>query len=166
MDSPGIRCLGRTRGLQIWLRSAVRSHWRRGYRTRRALSNGGLFAPFRRRPVKTIEIPELALVALIGASGSGKSTFARRHFLPTEVLSSDYCRALVSDDENNLAATNDAFEILHFVAAKRLAAARLTVADATNVKPEDRKPLIELARQYQCLPVAIVLNMPERICQD
>ncbi len=110
--------------------------------------------------------PDLSLVVLIGASGSGKSTFARKHFLPTEVISSDYCRALVSDDENNLAATNDAFEILHFVAAKRLAAGRLTVADATNVKPEDRKPLIELARQYHCLPVAIVLNMPESICQD
>jgi protein phosphatase len=110
--------------------------------------------------------PDLSLVVLIGASGSGKSTFARKHFLPTEVISSDYCRALVSDDENNLAATNDAFELLHYIAAKRLAAGRLTVADATNVKPEDRKPLIELAREYHCLPVAIVLNMPERICQD
>jgi protein phosphatase len=109
--------------------------------------------------------PDLSLVVLIGASGSGKSTFARKHFLPTEVISSDYCRALVSDDENNLAATNDAFDVLHYVAAKRLAAGRLTVADATNVKPEDRKPLIELARQYHCLPVAIVLNMPERVCQ-
>jgi protein phosphatase len=110
--------------------------------------------------------PDLSLVVLIGASGSGKSTFARKHFLPTEVISSDYCRALVSDDENDLAATDDAFDILHFVAAKRLAAGRLTVADATNVKPEDRKPLIELARQYHCLPVAIVLNVPERVCQD
>jgi len=110
--------------------------------------------------------PDLSLVVLIGASGSGKSTFARKHFLTTEVISSDYCRALVSDDENNLAATNDAFELLHYIAAKRLAAGRLTVADATNVKPEDRKPLVELARQYHCLPVAIVLNMPERICQD
>jgi protein phosphatase len=82
------------------------------------------------------------------------------------VISSDYCRALVADDENDLGATDDAFEILHFVAAKRLAAGRLTVADATNVKPEDRKPLIELARQYHCLPVAIVLNVPERVCQD
>ena len=110
--------------------------------------------------------PDLSLVVLIGASGSGKSTFARKHFRPTEVISSDYCRALVADDENDLAATDDAFEILHFVAAKRLAAGRLTVADATNVKPEDRKPLIELARQYHCLPVAIVLNLPERVCQE
>jgi polynucleotide kinase-phosphatase len=110
--------------------------------------------------------PDLSLVVLVGASGSGKSTFARKHFLPTEIISSDYCRAIVSDDENDLAATDDAFEILHFIAAKRLAAGRLTVIDATSVKPEDRKPLVELARQFHCLPVAIVLNTPERICQD
>lgn len=112
-----------------------------------------------------ITIPELSLVVLIGASGSGKSTFARRHFLPTETLSSDFCRGLVSNDENSLAATNDAFEVLHFIAAKRLAAAKLTVVDATNVQPELRRPLVALARQYHCLPVAIVLDMPESVCQ-
>lgn len=69
-----------------------------------------------------VEIPELALVALVGTSGSGKSTFARRHFLPTEVLSSDRCRGIVSDDENNQSATNDAFDVLYYIAAKRLAA--------------------------------------------
>jgi len=115
---------------------------------------------------RKFSLPKLSLVVLIGASGSGKSTFARKHFLSTEVISSDYCRALVSDDENDLTATNDAFDVLHYVAAKRLAAGRLTVVDATNVKPEDRKPLVELARQYHCLPVAVVLNVPERICQE
>src|SRR3984893_11863002 len=113
-----------------------------------------------------ISIPKLSLVVLIGPSGSGKSTFARKHFLPTEVLSSDACRGLVSDDENNQAVTNDAFDLLHTIAAKRLALSRLTVIDATNVQPEPRKPLVQLARQYHCLPVAIVLNLPERLCQD
>ena len=113
-----------------------------------------------------ITIPELSLVVLIGPSGSGKSTFAQRVFLPTEVLSSDFCRGLVSDDENDQAATVEAFEVLHFIAAKRLQAGRLTVVDATNVKPESRKPLVALARQYHCLPVAIVLNIPERICAE
>ena len=80
----------------------------------------------------SISIPNLSLVVLIGPSGSGKSTFARKHVLPTEVLSSDYCRGLVSDDENNQAATNDAFEVLHYIAAKRLAAGRLTVVDASR----------------------------------
>jgi len=113
-----------------------------------------------------ISIPKLSLVVLIGPSGSGKSTFARKLFLPTEVLSSDACRAMVSDEENNQAVTNDAFAVLHFIAAKRLALGRLTVIDATNVQPEARRPLVELARQYHCLPVAIVLNMPEKICQE
>jgi len=113
-----------------------------------------------------LSIPKLSLVVLIGPSGSGKSTFARRHFLPTEVLSSDACRAMVSDDENDQAVTKDAFEVLRFVAGKRLALGRLTVVDATNVQPEARKPFVELARQYHCLPVAIVLDMPERICQE
>jgi len=113
-----------------------------------------------------LTIPELSLVLLIGASGSGKSSFARKHFKSTEILSSDYCRGLVSDDENSQAATPDAFEVLHFIAAKRLAAGKLVVVDATNVQPESRKPLVDLAREFHCLPVAIVLNLPERLCQD
>jgi protein phosphatase len=110
-----------------------------------------------------ITIPDFALVVLIGASGSGKSTFARTHFRPTEVVSSDFCRGLVSDDENDQSATNAAFEVLHFIAAKRLERMKLTVIDATNVQQEARKPLIKLAREYHALPVAIVLDPPERI---
>jgi protein phosphatase len=113
-----------------------------------------------------ISIPKLSLVVLIGPSGSGKSTFARRHFLSTEILSSDACRGMVCDNENDQSVTNDAFELLHFVAAKRLALGRLTVIDATNVQPEARKPLVALARQHHCLPVAIVLNLPEQLCQE
>lgn len=113
-----------------------------------------------------ITIPELSLVVLVGVSGSGKSTFGRKHFKATEILSSDFCRGLVSDDENNQAATKDAFEILNFIARKRLAVGKLTVVDATNVQPEARKPLVQLARDFHCLPVAIVLNVPERTAHD
>lgn len=113
-----------------------------------------------------IKIPELALVVLIGPSGSGKSTFARHHFKSTEIISSDACRAMVSDDENEQAATKDAFEVLHFIAARRLRAARLTVIDATSVQPEARKSLVALAREYHCLPVALVLDMPEALCRE
>ncbi len=112
------------------------------------------------------KIPELSLVLLIGASGSGKSSFAREHFLPTEVLSSDACRAMVSDDEANQSATGDAFDILHYIAGKRLARGRLTVIDATNVQPEARRSLIALARQHHVLVTAIVLNLPEQVCID
>jgi protein phosphatase len=115
---------------------------------------------------RPLEIPELSLVVLVGASGSGKSTFARTHFLPTEVLSSDFCRALVADDANAQDATDDAFDVLHHIAAKRMERARLTVIDATNVQPEARKPLVELARRYHFLPVAIVFDLPERLCHE
>ena len=112
-----------------------------------------------------ISIPEFSLVVLVGVSGSGKSTFARRHFLATEILSSDFCRSLVCDDENSLAATDDAFDVLHYVAAKRLANMKLTVVDATNVQAAGRKRLVELARSYHALPVALVLDLPEKICR-
>jgi protein phosphatase len=113
-----------------------------------------------------LTIPELAVVALVGPSRSGKSTFARKHFRATEILSSDFCRGLVSDDENSQAATNDAFEVLHFIAAKRLAAGKLVVIDATNVQPEARKPIVALARQFHCIPAAIVFDLPEKLCQE
>jgi protein phosphatase len=113
-----------------------------------------------------LEIPALSLVVLVGTTGSGKSTFARRHFLPTEVLSSDTFRGLVADDENDQSATEAAFDALHYIAAKRLEAGRLTVIDATNVQPEARRPLIQLARRYHMLPVAIALDIPEAICEQ
>jgi len=113
-----------------------------------------------------ITIPKLSLVVLIGPSGAGKSTFARKHFRGSEILSSDACRAMVSDDENDQNVTNDAFEVLRFIAGKRLALGRLTVVDATNVQPEARRPLVELARQYHCLPVAVVLDIPEAVCHE
>ncbi len=112
-----------------------------------------------------VNIPKLSVVVLIGPSGSGKSTFAKNHFLPTEILSSDHCRALVSDDENDQSVTGAAFEIMHFILAKRLAGGKLTVIDATNVQNEARKPLVKIARSFHCLPVAIVFDLPERLCQ-
>jgi protein phosphatase len=111
-------------------------------------------------------VPDLSLVVLVGTTGSGKSTFARRHFLPTQVLSSDFCRGLVADDENDQSATRDAFDVLHHIAGKRLAAGRLTVVDATNVQPEARRQLVKLAREHDVLPVAIVLDLPEKVCAE
>lgn len=113
-----------------------------------------------------INIPKLSLVVLIGPSGSGKSTFARKHFAPTEVLSSDACRAMVSNDENDQTVSKAAFEVLHFIAEKRLELGKLTVVDATNVQIESRRPLVELARRRHCLPVAVVMDLHERICVE
>ncbi|MFJ6529424.1 polynucleotide kinase-phosphatase [Streptomyces longwoodensis] len=115
---------------------------------------------------RLLPVTDLSLVVLVGASGSGKSTFARRHFKPTEVISSDFCRGLVSDDENDQGATRDAFDVLHYIAGKRLAAGRRTVVDATSVQKEARRQLIDLARQYDVLPIAIVLDVPEEVCAE
>ena len=111
-----------------------------------------------------LKIPDLCMVVLVGASGSGKSTFARKHFLPTQVLSSDYFRGLVSDDENDQSASAAAFDVLHYVAAKRLEAGKVTVVDATNVQAPDRAKLIEVAKKANVLPVAIVLDTPTDVC--
>ncbi|HYD99525.1 MAG TPA: polynucleotide kinase-phosphatase [Alphaproteobacteria bacterium] len=110
-----------------------------------------------------LTIPDFSLVLLVGASGSGKSTFARRHFKPTEVVSSDVCRGLVADDENDQSATPDAFAVLNFIVGRRLARRRLAVVDATNVRSEDRAKLVALAREHHALPVAIVLDLPEAL---
>jgi protein phosphatase len=115
---------------------------------------------------RTLEIPELSLVVLVGVSGSGKSTFGRTHFLPTEVVSSDFCRGLVADDENAQDATGDAFDLLHTIVGKRLKRGRLAVVDATNVQPESRRPLVALAREHHVLSVAIVFDLPERLCHE
>ncbi len=114
----------------------------------------------------TIRSPELSLVALVGPSGCGKSTFAAKHFRETEVLSSDRMRAWVSDDEGDQSASADAFAVLHSIAERRLGRGRLTVIDATNVQREARLPLVRIARAAHVLPVAIVFDLPARICLE
>src|SRR5262245_24451476 len=113
-----------------------------------------------------ITIPDFCLVVLIGASGSGKSTFARRHFKPTEIISSDACRGMVEDDENSLDATADAFALLHFIAETRLKRRKPAVIDATNRRQGDRDQLVRIAKKYHALAVAIVLNPGEDICHE
>src|SRR5205823_2387807 len=162
VDARGVRVLGGARRRRARVHGPLPARRPGGSGARRADADGGV----RGRMSRTLEIPELSLVVLVGASGSGKSTFARTHFLPTEVVSSDFCRGLVSDDDNAQDATSDAFELLHYIAGKRMTRGRLTVVDATNVQPEARKPLVSLAREHHFLPVAIVFDLPERLCQD
>lgn len=111
-----------------------------------------------------LTIPDPALILLIGTSGSGKSTFARKHFQPTEILSSDQLRGWLADDERDQSVNADVFAVLHLIAAKRLGLGKLTVIDATNVQAEARQPLLKLARQRQVPAIAIVFKLPESLC--
>lgn len=112
------------------------------------------------RSVSTIPLPADALVLLIGVAGSGKSTFARRHFAPTEILSSDELRARITDDPHAQSATDDAFDLLHRILAMRLRRGRLTVVDATNVEAWARAELLAVARRHRRPAVAIVFDLP------
>jgi polynucleotide kinase-phosphatase len=110
-----------------------------------------------------VRVPASGLVVLVGVSGSGKSSFAREHFRPTEIVSSDACRAMVSDDENDQNATPDAFELLNHIVGTRLRRGLLTVVDATNVQSKARAELVSLARRHHALVDAIVLEVPETV---
>lgn len=116
--------------------------------------------------MSVLPIPKLSLVMLMGATGSGKSSFARKHFKPTEVVSSDTYRGFVSDDESSLEASGDAFELLYHAVHIRLRRGLLTVVDATNVREEDRAKIIAIAREHDVFAVAIVLALPEQVCAD
>ncbi|WP_433336121.1 polynucleotide kinase-phosphatase [Spirillospora sp. CA-294931] len=113
-----------------------------------------------------LRLPEMGLVVLVGVSGSGKSHFARKHFKPSQVVSSDACRAMVSDDENDQSATGDAFDLLHYIVGKRLRRGLLTVVDATNVQQQARQSLLRLAKDHDVLAMAIVLDVPERVAVE
>ncbi len=107
-----------------------------------------------------LRIPADALVLLVGVAGSGKTTFARLHFRPTEIVSSDAMRAMIADDPSAQGATDDAFDLVHQVLAMRLKRGRLTVVDATNVEAWARAELVSVARRHRRPAVAIVLDLP------
>jgi protein phosphatase len=111
-----------------------------------------------------IFIPRNTLIVLCGPAGCGKSTWAARHFSPTQIVSSDQCRALVSDDPANQQATPQAFQLLNFILQKRLELRRLTVADATSLTPQDRKPFLRLARRFNFHAAVVVFDIPLEVC--
>jgi protein phosphatase len=113
-----------------------------------------------------ISIRQFCLVVLVGSSSCGKSTFARKHFMKTEIVSSDFCRGLVCNDENNQFISGHAFDLLHFIVEKRLIIGKLTVVDATNVQENSRRELLQIANRNNCPAIAVVFNVSEDLCRD
>ncbi|MFP4421609.1 MAG: AAA family ATPase [Desulfococcaceae bacterium] len=113
-----------------------------------------------------LDVPAFSLILLVGPSGTGKSTFAARHFSQTEVVSSDRCRAMIVDDEAEQRVTPDAFELLNVIVSRRLKWLRLTVVDATSLEPKARRSLLDLAKRHHCEAVAVVLDLPPDLCRE
>lgn len=111
-----------------------------------------------------IVVPVPSLVLLIGPSGSGKSTFATSRFGAYEVISSDRCRAMIADSEDDQSVTPAAFELLRFIARARLTAGRVSVVDATNVHAMARQRNLELAAECRVPAIAIVFDISVERC--
>jgi len=111
------------------------------------------------QPIR-IDVPAGALVVLIGAAASGKSTFAARHFLPDCVVSSDRIRGEASGPTSD----DIVFAELHRQVRVRLAEGLVAVVDATNTDWMWRAELIADARSYERRAIAIVFNLPLDVC--
>jgi predicted kinase len=113
-----------------------------------------------------IKVPRRTLLVLCGPAGSGKSTFAAQRFRPTEIVSSDYCRALICDDETNQRVNRDAFDLFHYIIHKRMFQGRFTVADSTALNPEARRKLRELSRQHGYFACLLIFNVSSATCLE
>ncbi len=111
-----------------------------------------------------IKIPASSLVVLCGPAGCGKSTFARKNFKPTQIVSTDHCRAMVSDDESNISSSYRAFKVFRCIIEQRLALGRLTVADSTALTRKARRELLEMGRAYDFQIIILVFNIPLETC--
>ena len=114
--------------------------------------------------MKTIQIPFSTLIILCGPAGCGKSTFARKYFLETQIVSSDHCRALISDSENDQSVSGMAFKIFHTLIDMRLSQGRLTVADSTALDRGARTKLKKLAANHNCHTLLVLFNVPLELC--
>ncbi len=115
---------------------------------------------------RVLRIPSPSLVVMVGVAGSGKSTFCGRHFLRTQVVSTDFCRALVGDDAADQSVSDPAFHLAHLIVDERLRRRRLTVFDATSVQTRHRRELLSIASRHHLPAVAIVLDVPLAVCLE
>jgi predicted kinase len=113
-----------------------------------------------------ITIPPRTLLVLCGPAGSGKSTFATQRFSETTIVSSDHCRAMICDDENNQNVNRDTFELFHLIIQKRLSLGRFTVADSTALQPDARRKLRDLSRHFGYFGCLLIFNIPPEICLE
>jgi predicted kinase len=126
------------------------------------------------RTGQRIILPQRALIVLCGPAGAGKSTFAHtfveqhKHqgYRTTSIVSSDYCRALLCDDETNQQVNRDTFDLFYYLINKRMFYGRLTIADSTALQKEARQRLLELAARHHYSTCLFVFNMTLETCMQ
>ena len=119
-----------------------------------------------------ITLPQRTLIVLCGPAGAGKSTFARKFVdlhraqgcKQTSIVSSDYCRAMICDDETNQQVNRDTFDLFYYIIRKRLFLGRLTIADSTALQANARHILLEMAQRYQYHSCLFAFNMSLQTC--
>jgi alkanesulfonate monooxygenase SsuD/methylene tetrahydromethanopterin reductase-like flavin-dependent oxidoreductase (luciferase family)/predicted kinase len=113
-----------------------------------------------------VQIPDPALVVLVGASGSGKSTWAAQHYRNSEVVSSDALRAVVGSGTADLDASDDAFRILDQVVEGRCKRGLTVVIDTLGLDPLRRTAWATQARAAGLATVAVVFDTPAPLCRS
>lgn len=111
-------------------------------------------------------VPIDALLVLVGPAGSGKTSFAEKHFDPTQTVSSDQCRAFVSDDPTRLEVSREAFDVMMNIMRHRLRLGKTTVADSTALNPQIRRQFIKLAKKHRRPVIAVLFDVSRDRCLE
>ncbi len=110
-------------------------------------------------------MPDPAVVVLIGAAGSGKSTWAAAHYRRAEIVSSDDLRGIVGSGPADLDASHDAFDLLERIVAARVGRGLTTVIDTLGLDADRRRAWIAAARSARLPAVAVVLDTAGEECR-
>ena len=112
-----------------------------------------------------MQLPDPAVVLLVGASGSGKSTWAGARYREVEVVSSDALRAVVGSGTGDLEASEDAFRLLDQIVEGRCRRGLTVVLDTLGLDPVRRADWAAVARAAGLPTVAVVLDTPATVCR-
>lgn len=119
-----------------------------------------------------VTLPRRTLLVLCGPAGCGKSTFASQlvtrsaqlGLRPTSIVSSDYCRALVCDDETNQQVNALTFDLFHFIIYKRMLQSVFTIADSTALRTDARRRMLGLAHRHNYATCLLIFNIDAATC--